>query len=75
MGVREGNEPVSDNDWESIKRGSGRAVELLIAPEMKGRSRAVVLVGAQTATRRWVRYEIKKAREEGLAWRGSASMA
>jgi hypothetical protein len=70
MRIREPNEPVSDNDWESIKRGSNGAIELGIAAQMNGRSCAVVLVGGQTATRRWVRYEIEKAREEGLGVEG-----
>lgn len=66
IGALEGNEPVSDNDWETIKRGGDAAIERWIASQMKGRTCAVVLVGAQTASRPWVKYEIRKAWESGL---------
>jgi hypothetical protein len=66
MGVIEGNEPVTDNEWETIKGGGDPAVERWIAGQMKGRSCAVVLVGSQTANRPWVKYEIKKAWVDGL---------
>jgi hypothetical protein len=66
MGVLEGNEPVSGNDWEAVKRGGDAAIERWIAGQMKGRTCAVVLVGAQTANRPWVQYEIKKAWVDGL---------
>jgi hypothetical protein len=61
MGVLEGNEPVSPNDWEAVKRGGEAAIERWIAAQMYGRTCAVVLVGAETASRPWVKYEIKKA--------------
>ena len=67
MGALEGNEPVTDNAWETIKRGGDAAVERWVADQMKGRSCAVVLVGAETANRPWVKYEIKKAWEAGVA--------
>lgn len=66
MGALEGNEPVSGNDWEEVKRGGDAAIERWIASQMKGRTCAVVLVGAQTASRPWVKYEIRKAWESGL---------
>ena len=40
--------------------------ERWIAGQMKGRTCAVVLVGAETASRPWVKYEIKKAWSDGL---------
>lgn len=61
MGALEGNVPCSDNDWESIKRGGDAAIERWIAGQLSGRSCAVVLVGADTADRKWVRYEIEQA--------------
>jgi MTH538 TIR-like domain (DUF1863) len=66
MGVLGGNEPVSANDWEEVKRGGDAAIERWIAAQMKGRTCAVVLVGAETASRPWVKYEIKKAWNDGL---------
>lgn len=65
MGVLEGNAPVSDNDWETVKKGGDRAIENWIDGQMKGRSCAVVLVGSATAGRKWVKYEIKKAWADG----------
>jgi hypothetical protein len=66
MGVIEGNEPVSANEWETVKRGGDPAIERWIAGQMNGRTCAVVLAGAQTASRPWVKYEIKKAWDDGL---------
>jgi len=61
MGVIEGNAPVSDNDWEAVKKGGDKAIEKWIADQLDGKSCAVVLVGAQTAARKWVIHEIKEA--------------
>lgn len=66
MGVLESDEPVSGNDWETVKRGGDAGIERWIAAQMKGRTCAVVLVGAETAQRPWVKYEIKKAWVDGL---------
>jgi MTH538 TIR-like domain (DUF1863) len=52
---------LSDNDWEAIKRKGDAAVEKWIDGQLAGRSCAIVLVGARTALRPWVKYEIKKA--------------
>jgi antiphage defense system Thoeris ThsB-like protein len=70
MGVLGGNEPVSPNDWEEVKRGGNAAIQKWIADQMKGRTCAVVLVGSQTASRQWVRYEIVKAWSDGLGLLG-----
>lgn len=66
MGLLEGNEPVSSNDWEAVKRGGDAAIERWIANQMKGRTCVVVLVGAETASRPWVKHEIAKAWNDGL---------
>src|SRR2546427_6326187 len=65
MGVVEGNSPVSDNDWESIKRGGSQRIEKWIDSQLKGRSCTVVLVGANTAGRRWINYEIGESWDTG----------
>lgn len=57
IGFIEGSKPVSANDWEEVKRGGNAAVEKWIANQLSGRSCTVVLVGAETANRKWVRYE------------------
>lgn len=61
MGVVEGNRPATDNDWESIKDGGDRAIKAWIDKQLYGRSCVVVLVGSYTASRKWIKYEIKKA--------------
>lgn len=63
MGVVEGDEPVSPNAWEQIKRRGDTAVETWIDDNMKYRRCVVVLIGSQTANRRWVKHEIKRAWE------------
>ena len=63
IGVLEGNEPVSDNDWEEVKKKGDKAIENWIDNQLKGRSCTVVLIGAETANRKWIKYEIKKSWE------------
>lgn len=54
--------------WESIKRQGDDNVRRWIEQQLLGTSVTVVLVGAGTASRRWVRYEIKRSveMEKGL---------
>ena len=66
MGLVKGNKPVTANAWEEVKKGGDHAIKLWIDGQMAGRSCAVVLIGSQTAGRPWVKYEIKKAWNEGL---------
>jgi len=61
MGVLEGNEPVSPNTWEEVKRKGDAAVERWIDDNMKYKRCVVVLIGRETAERKWVTYEIEKA--------------
>ena len=61
IGVIEGNEPVSKNDWEKLKRKGKKSIQKWIDDNMKNRSCVVVLIGSETADRKWVKYEIKKA--------------
>ena len=65
MGVIEGNRPVSDNDWEEIKRGGDEAIKRWIDGQMKGKSVVIVLIGSRTAGRKWIKYEIKRGWELG----------
>lgn len=64
-GVVEGNQPVSDNDWEAVKRGGDDAVKKWIADQLNGRTCTVVLIGANTSTRKWVKHEIKESWNSG----------
>ena len=61
IGVIEGNQTVSDNDWEKITKGGDAAIEKWIADQMNGKSCNIVLIGANTAGRKWINYEIIKA--------------
>jgi MTH538 TIR-like domain (DUF1863) len=65
IGSLEENKPVSVNDWEKVKKGGVEAIEKWIDNNMYGRSCVVVLVGEETASRKCVKYEIKKAWEDG----------
>lgn len=65
IGALEDNKPVAPNEWEEVKRRGDNAIEKWIDDNMKYRSCVVVLVGEKTYERPWVRYEIKKAWNDG----------
>lgn len=65
IGAIEDNKPVSVNDWEEVKKKGKTGVEKWIDDNMNYRSCVVVLIGEETAERPWVKYEIKKAWEDG----------
>jgi hypothetical protein len=65
MGVVEGNVPVAPNTWEEVKRKGNASVEKWIEENMKYRSCVIVLIGTETYKRPWVKYEIRKAWEDG----------
>ena len=60
-GALDGNEPVTDNHWETIRRGGDAAIQRWIDDEIRTRSCTVVLIGSETSEREWVRYEITKS--------------
>lgn len=66
IGTVEGNKPATDNDWESITGGGDDAIKRWIANQMNGRSCTVVLVGTNTANRKWINYEIVKSWDDGM---------
>lgn len=65
IGALEDNKPVSANEWESVKRGGEASIKKWIDDNLRYKSCVVVLVGEETANRKWVRYEIEKAWELG----------
>lgn len=65
MGIIEGDTPVSPNEWEQIKRNGDEAIRKWIDDNMRYRSCVVVLIGEETANRKWVKYEIEKAWNDG----------
>jgi MTH538 TIR-like domain (DUF1863) len=64
IGALDGNEPVSKNDWETVRRGGDSSIQRWIDENMKYKRCVVVLIGSETAARPWVQYEIKKAWDE-----------
>lgn len=66
IGAIEGNKPAPDNDWETVTRGGDKAIEKWIKEQMKYRSCTVVLVGNQTAGRKWINYEIIESWNAGM---------
>lgn len=65
MGVVEGNTPVSSNEWEQVKRKGDEAIKKWINDTMYYRSCVIVLIGSETASRKWCNYEIEHAWKEG----------
>jgi len=66
IGAIEGNRPATDNDWETVKRGGDLAIKRWIAGQMSGRSCCVVLVGSNTANRKWINHEIIESWNDGM---------
>lgn len=66
IGVIAGNRPATDNDWETVTKGGDRAIRRWIAEQMHRRSCTVVLVGTDTADRKWINYEIIKSWNDGM---------
>lgn len=66
MGIVQGNRPATGNEWESVKRGGDRSVERWIQDQLYGKSCTVVLIGSETASRKWIEYEIEESWEQGM---------
>jgi hypothetical protein len=65
IGAIEENKPVSANNWEEVKRNGEESIKKWIDDNMNYRSCVIVLIGEQTASRKWVKYEIEKAWNDG----------
>ena len=68
IGAIEGNQPATDNNWESVVGGvnSEEKIKRWIASQLKGRTCTIVLVGSGTANRKWINYEIVESWNNGL---------
>ncbi|MHC8491584.1 TIR domain-containing protein [Thalassospira sp. SM2505] len=66
IGSIESNKSASDNDWETVKKGGNAAIERWINGQLSGRSCTIVLVGSETANRKWINYEIVKSWNKGM---------
>lgn len=65
VGAIEANKPAHDNDWEQIKKGGDAAIQKWIDDQLSGRSCTIVMIGAATAGREWINYEIEKSWNDG----------
>ena len=65
IGAINGNTPARDNDWESIKRGGDAAIKKWIDGQLFGTTCTIVLIGAHTAGRPWINYEIEQSWNRG----------
>lgn len=70
IGVIEGNKPVSENEWEEVKKKGRANIAKWINDQLKYKSCTIVLIGSETADREWVKYEIKRSWETGKAMFG-----
>lgn len=61
MGKVSEDSTFSGNDWEEVKRKDDQSIKKWINDQMAMRSCIVVLVGATTYTRKWVKYEVQRA--------------
>ena len=66
IGAIEGNRPATDNDWEAVKKDGVAAIRKWIADQIKGRSCTIVLVGKDTAKRKWIKHEIIQSWNKGM---------
>lgn len=66
IGAIDGNRPAPDNDWEQISNTGDTAIERWIKEQMKYRSCTVVLIGTNTANRKWINYEIIESWDAGM---------
>lgn len=64
MGAVEGQPVLQSNEWEQIER-QDKGVQRWIDEVMQGKTCVVVLIGAQTYSRPWVDYEIRKGWNAG----------
>jgi len=70
IGMVEGNKPAPDNDWETIIRSGDEAIKRWIKEQLKYRSCTIVLVGQNTANRKWINYEIIESWKAGMGVTG-----
>lgn len=52
-------------DWESVKKKGDAAIKKWIDDNLFGSSVTIVLIGAETYTRPWVKYEIEESYKKG----------
>lgn len=61
IGSVEGQKLLNAQEWEAVRARGTKAIQNWIDEQMKWKTAVVVLIGAQTASRQWVQYEIQRA--------------
>lgn len=61
MGALDEQVELPAQDWEQVKRKGDAAVEAWIDKQMNYKQAVIVMIGAETASRKFVRYEIRRA--------------
>jgi hypothetical protein len=51
--------------WESIEKQGEAAIKAWIAGQLKGTTVTVVLIGLETSSRKWVKYELQESYTKG----------
>lgn len=57
----EGQPLLNAQSWETVRRGGTASITKWIDDEMSYKRAVIVLIGQETASRPWVKYEIEKA--------------
>jgi len=66
IGAVRGNRLAAGNKWESVKRSGDRGIERWIQEQLHGKTCTVVLIGEETASRKWIQYEIRESWQRGM---------
>lgn len=64
MGLVEGQPVLTAQEWEAVEGQGDAAIQAWIDDQMKWKAAVVVLIGSNTANRKWVNYEITEAWDE-----------
>lgn len=56
---------IDSAKWEEVKRGGDDAIKRWIETQLNGTSVTVVLIGAKTSERKWIKYEINESLKKG----------
>ena len=66
IGALTANEALAPNDWLAVSRRGDAAIKDWIKRQLERSRCVVVLIGRETASRPWVRYEIEEGWRRGL---------
>jgi hypothetical protein len=61
---------IDKAQWEQVERQGENAIKNWIDSQLKGTSITIVLIGAETYSRKWVLYEIEKSLQKGNGFVG-----